>query len=377
MSQSEPQLKLIPSIDETDHQQWSKWLNPSNVFNQFSFLHALEESQCVNTETGWNVQHLQFSQNEETTGFMPLYIKNHSYGEYLFDWEWANGFHRAGLNYYPKAVSSIPFTPVTGPRLIQKTHSATTYKQILSHIDDLNVSNFQSLYVSKQEAEYWQQAGALIRRGHQYSWYNKNYQDFDEFLAQLKSSARKKIKRERRQFQQSKVNFNHYTGQKISQEIWDFFLLCYQRTYLKRSGHEGYLNKHFYDAILEPMRENLLVIVAEYEGQPLAASLCFIAGDTLYGRYWGTIQDIDGLHFEVCYYQGIKFCIENNIKCFQPGTQGDYKRRRGFIPEYTYGAYYFTSDSIRPSIQNYIEQETTQLQSQFESWQNSSPYKQT
>jgi predicted N-acyltransferase len=335
----------------------------------------MEHSACVDSTTGWQPNHLGIYKDNKLNALLPMYVKNHSYGEYMFDWQWANGFHRAGINYYPKAVSAIPFTPVTGPRLVQPDANQAVYDAVIKHVSELSISNFQCLYVSEQEANHWLEAGAMIRRGYQFSWYNNNYQDFDDFLARLRSAPRKKIRRERRLLEHDKLCFKRYRGQDITPELWQFFLLCYQRTYLKRSGHEGYLNKTFYDAIHDSMADDLLLIVAEYDGSPLAASLCFIAGDTLYGRYWGTLQEIDGLHFEVCYYQGIEFCIENQMHCFQPGTQGDYKRRRGFIPEYTYGAYWFNVESVRPAIEDYLLMEQRELAMQFEEWQASSPYK--
>ena len=367
-------IKALNSVAESQHQQWRQWLPENAIFNRYEVLHAMETSACAVAETGWRPQHLEISANNQVVGFLPLYEKTHSYGEYMFDWQWVNGFHRAGIAYYPKALAAIPFTPVTGPRLL----SAPTYElheEIINHVSDFDISNFQCLYITAQEANNWQKAGALIRQGYQFSWYNQSYTCFDDFLGDLRAKPRKNIKRERRLMAQSKLSFNSYRGAAITPELWRFFLMCYQRTYLKRSGHEGYLNEEFYDALLTSMKEDIVLFVAEYEGHPLAASLCFAAGDTLYGRYWGTLQEIDGLHFELCYYQGIDYCIANNLQCYHPGTQGDYKRRRGFIPEYTYGAYYFADNRIRPAIENFLELEQRELAMQFDDWQRATPFK--
>lgn len=354
---------------------WQSWLTEQQIFNQSAFVGAMEQANCVTSQTGWQPAHLGLYQSQQLKAFIPLYIKNHSYGEYMFDWQWVNGFHRAGIQYYPKAVSAIPFTPVTGSRLIHRESDPVLYRSVLDYVSDMPVSNFQCLYVTRDEADAWQQAGAMIRKGYQFSWYNDSYQDFDDFLSRLKSSARKKIRQERRKLATSKLTFRRCQGEQISREDWDFFQVCYQRTYLKRSGHEGYLNKAFYDQIYRHMRDNLLLIVADYEGKQLAASLCFIGGDTLYGRYWGTLQDVDSLHFEVCYYQGIEYCIEHGLRCYQPGTQGHYKRRRGFVPEFTYGIYHFNAEAIRPAIEEFLSHESRELDYQFQDWLNSSPYK--
>ncbi|NNJ73447.1 MAG: GNAT family N-acetyltransferase, partial [Enterobacterales bacterium] len=255
-------IKVLKSIDQSRPQDWQDWLPENAVFNRYEVLHAMETSGCTSPETGWQPQHLQLSSGDETLGLLPLYQKNHSYGEYMFDWQWANGFHRAGIAYYPKAVAAIPFTPVTGPRLISKDN-IELQSEIISHVSDLNISNFQCLYVTKEEADAWQATGAQIRRGYQFSWYNHDYTTFDDFLGDLRSKVRKNIRRERRQMAESNLKFQTYRGEQITPDLWRFFLLCYQRTYLKRSGHEGYLNKGFYDAILSSLNDNLLLIVAE------------------------------------------------------------------------------------------------------------------
>ncbi len=371
---SQIKVSTVDGILDTETELWSDWLTETAIFNQPEFFRALEESGSATNETGWQPQHLSLVQEGRLVAVMPMYIKNHSYGEYMFDWQWVNALHRAGLQYYPKAVCSIPFTPVTGPRLITDKPNDQYQGAIIKHIQQLNVSNFQCLYVSADEAELWRAAGAMIRRGYQFTWHNASYGDFTDFLASLRSKHRKKIRRERRMIQHSKLTFKRFYGKEIPADVWQFLLVCYQRTYLKRSGHEGYLNETFFALIRQSIPENILVVMAYYDGEPIASSLCFVAGNALYGRYWGTLHDIDGLHFEVCYYQGIEFCIEYGLASYHPGTQGDYKRRRGFVPEYTYGAYYFENANIATAIADYLKYETAELRKQMADWQSSSPY---
>ncbi|MEL0035803.1 MAG: GNAT family N-acetyltransferase [Gammaproteobacteria bacterium] len=368
-------ISVVDSINDSDTETWSQWSAENAIFMQPEFLSALEASQSVSPATGWQSNHLAIYQGQQLQAFMPMFIKNHSYGEYMFDWQWANGFHRAGLQYYPKAVNAVPFTPVSSARLLSSDGNGDHYQTVVDYVQQQDVSNFQCLYTTQDESELWRAAGALVRHGYQFTWYNKNYHDFDHFLAQLRSSYRKKIRRERRQIATSRLHIKRFYGAEITPEVWHFFIICYKRTYLKRSGHEGYLNQAFFNLIRKTMTDNLLVIIAEYDGEPIAASLCFVAGDTLYGRYWGTLHELDGLHFEVCYYQGIEFCIEQGLQCYHPGTQGEYKRRRGFIPEYTYGAYIFNTANIRPAIEDYLQHEFRGIQYQMDDWNQSSPYK--
>jgi len=353
----------------------------NNPFLKHEFLSALEQSGAVSAKTGWRISHRGWlNSNNETVALLPLYIKTHSYGEYMFDWDWANSINQAGLQYYPKAISAIPFTPVPGDRLLmadknKKQKSTALVKGLLGSVAEQGFSNLQCLFSDKKEAESWQAAGAAIRLGYQFTWYNNDYNTFDDFLLSLRSSPRKKIKRERKLLSEKGILYRRYQKEEITDEILDFFILCYQQTYFKRSGHRGYLNPEFFYLLKEKMAADLLLICATFNEKPIASALFIKGNNTLYGRYWGTIEQIDGLHFECCYYQAIKYCIENNIHCFQPGTQGDYKRRRGFKPEFVYGTYYFHDSGLQYSIQRYLKEEAEHLEKLFVRWQESDPYK--
>lgn len=401
MSFQQITFSSIEDIRETD---WDAFNSENNPFISHHFLKLLEKSGSVSAETGWTIHHQGWTDtNNDLVALMPLYIKRHSYGEYMFDWDWAHSLQQSGIQYYPKMVSSIPFTPVNGPRLmfsaeLTDSDKKVIIKQLLSYVSNYKVtaqlnlnnqvlnskvqensqpriSNLQTLFIQKDDTTSWKDSGALIRTGYQFTWYNKNYKNFDDFLSRLRSKSRKNIRRERRVFNQNKIEIKSFEGEDINSKIWDFFILCYQQTYLKRSGHQGYLNATFFHSLKKGLGNKLILICAFENGHPIASSL-FIKGENhLYGRYWGAIKDVDGLHFECCYYQAIEYCINNNIECLQPGTQGQYKRRRGFIPEKTYGAYYFPLPQLQGAIKNYLNTESTYIDEQFKEWDKSSPYK--
>jgi len=385
----------IQSVTQIDPKEWDQLNTSNNPFLEHRFFNALESTGCATENSGWKASHLTWrDDNHHLQALMPLYLKNHSYGEYMFDWNWANGIQRAGIDYYPKAVAAVPFSPIPGHRLLLSSELSNELQQddsirckllksIFKSLESKQLSNLQALYLCEEEVEDWLDAGALIRNGYQFSWYNgfngteKNhslFKNFDQFLSVLNSKARKLIKRERRLIKESKVDCLRYQGDAISDEDWAFYISCYQHTYLKRSGHEGYLSPEFFQQIRTTMSKNLLLVIAKRNNMNIAASLFIIGDDILYGRYWGAMQEVGGLHFECCYYQAIEYCIEHQIKCFQPGTQGDYKRRRGFIAEKVFGAYHFTHDELTQPISHYLNDEIEGLEEQFEQWSKSSPF---
>ena len=382
-------LKKFTSINEFDQQSWDALNSDQNPFLNFHFFEALESSASVSKETGWEIAHLGwFDEQGNLQAALPQYYKTHSYGEYMFDWAWAQGITQAGIPYYPKVVSAIPFTPVAGQRFmfaqeLSKKQPQLKVELLSQHLTDINIgrtddnqfSNFQCLFTTEDEAESWHKAGAMIRHGYQFSWYNNAYNTFDDFLANLRSSPRKKIRKERRNIQDADIVCKRFENNQITDDVWDFFVTCYQQTYLKRSGHKGYLNQDFFQKLRTTMTENLLIICAYRNDIPLACSLFIKGNNILYGRYWGTVELIDSLHFECCYYQAIEYCIEQGINCLQPGTQGDYKRRRGFVPELVFGAYYFSDVSLQQPIQRYLDEEAKQLNQQFSDWNETTPYK--
>ncbi len=389
---------------------------PANPFCRYEYLHALELSGCVGEQTGWRPMHLvvseagQIGENNQASAqggdrqidpnkvlaVMPLYLKGHSYGEYVFDWAWAQAYERHGLEYYPKLVNAIPFTPVTGSRIgfradLSEAQKAGLIGIIGEHLDLLakacSASSWHSLFLLENERMPLTSQGHLERLGTQFHWFNKGYQSFDDFLSRLTSRRRKSILKERRAIVNAGLKFRFIDGVDITEDELTHFVHCYQRTYYKRSGHQGYLNAAFFSAIVKNMADNVRLLMVErpqankleaqagsearsevgskaekeaesaQEIEPIAAALYFVGNDCLYGRYWGTLEEIEGLHFETCYYQGIEYAIVQGLKKFDAGAQGEHKVLRGFEPIPTYSVHEILHGDFRRAIADFIEQE--------------------
>lgn len=334
------------------------------------FLNALEQSDCANTNSGWQPYHLTISDAAENLMcVMPLYLKTHSYGEYIFDWSWADAYKRHGLNYYPKLLSAIPFTPVTANRVFFKDaqHPAQDiYSFVQASLEEevqrLGLSSVHILYPAEEQSDAMHNASWIQRSNVQFQWKNNNYQSFDDFLSHFSSRKRKNVKKERHKVQEKDVEIRRLTGEEINQTELQHFYHCYQQTYLKRSGHTGYLNLDFFQRLLSTMANNLMLVQATYQGRAIASAFYLYDEVGLYGRYWGALEELDGLHFECCYYQGIEFCIEHNIAIFNPGTQGEHKIQRGFEPTFCYSNHYILHPQFQTAIANFCEEENRHLQ---------------
>jgi hypothetical protein len=359
--------KCYPGIAEIPPDLWNGLFDSRNPFVQHAFLLALEESGCVSAETGWQPTHLLLQDGERPLAVMPLYAKDHSFGEFVFDWGWADAYERHGLEYYPKLLSAIPFSPVTGPR-VGVTASAdphTVFAALLAGVKQLarqeGYSSWHLLFPGarlQQELVGLHDEGAFMQReAVQFHWFNRGYGDFDDFLATLRSSRRKNVKRERRRVAEADVVVVRRVGDEISDEEWRGFYRCYNATYRKRSGHDGYLNQEFFDLLRQTMGEQLMLCVARRDGRIVASSLFLHDHRRLYGRYWGALADISCLHFEACFYQGIEFCIERGIEKFDPGTQGEHKLMRGFEPVRSASFHWIADRRFRSAIQQFLEHE--------------------
>ncbi|MFT4938272.1 MAG: putative N-acyltransferase [Paraglaciecola sp.] len=381
MFQTHYNFKFISNIEQIKHSQWDELAKSAGPFLQYNFLHALENSKSVCLETGWQPQHLVIYQEKEVIGILPLYIKTHSYGEYVFDFAWANTFRQYGLNYYPKLVSAVPFTPVTGNRLLLKdgidrnSVLQAVCTAIQQKIKSTGLSSMHWLFVEQSFSAELAQQKQLSRRSVQFQWFNHDYQDFSDYLSYFNSRKRKSVKNEREKVADAGITTARLSGNDINQESMDFFYRCYQQTYLKRSGHEGYLNKAFFAQLLKEMSDNILLVTASQAGEPVASALFLFDQKQLCGRYWGALKDINGLHFECCYYQGIEFCIEHAIASFNPGTQGEHKLLRGFEPIYCYSNHWINELAFHHAVERFIEQEAPNIDLYRKNAQGLLPFK--
>jgi predicted N-acyltransferase len=309
---------------------------------------------------------------------MPLYLKSHSYGEYVFDWAWADAYQRSGLDYYPKLLSAIPFSPITSSRLLAK--SAETQLLMIEALENAMQSNQISsahvLFPDDASAQQLEAAGWLKRTGVQFRWQNKNYENFEAFLATLSHDKRKKIHQERKKIQNAGVVCRWVKGAEITENDWDFFYQCYSNTY--REHHSTpYLTRAFFSEIGKTMPQNILLIVAEIAGEPIASTLNIYNNDTLYGRYWGAMQFVSGLHFELCYYQAQMFCIAEKMTFFEGGAQGEHKLARGFEPRPTCSYHKIAHPDFEVAIKNFLSQESAGIAAYTNELEDRVPFKNT
>lgn len=371
--------RIVSSLAEIGQARWDALLAQQtdvNPFLSFGFLHALHESRCAAEEAGWQPQFLTLWQGEQLAAAMPLYLKWHSYGEYVFDWAWADAYRRHGLEYYPKLLSAIPFTPVTGTRLLACDADAlrALTEALLKLQKTRGVSSTHVLYPPQTQAETLRAAGFMLRSGVQFHWMNAGYASFDDFLATLERKKRKNIRAERRKVAEAGVTFRQVEGADITAEEWQFFKQCYDRTYAQHAS-TPYLNLDFFLRIGAGMPQNILLIVAQREGRPIAASLVIHDDDTLYGRYWGAIEDIPCLHFETAYYQPLEFCIRRKLRCFEGGAQGEHKMARGFLPQKTWSAHWLAHPAFADAVEQFLQQEAGGIESYMDELNERNPFK--
>jgi len=362
-SRSKIKVKILHNISDVSCADWNALLPPRgspgyHPFTDWDFLGALEVSGCVGDGTGWQAAHLWLEDNSaKLRGCAPLYVKSHSMGEYVFDQGWADAAARAGMDYYPKLQCAIPFTPVTGPRLIANNPEAeTTLISALKDICNQNkMSGVHLTFGEKSLVARLSEQGFLIRTDRQFHFINRDYTDFDDFLSNLTSRKRKKIKAERRKAQEQ-VTIKRLCGDDIKPEHWDAFYKFYLDTSARKWGRP-YLTRAFFKVVHETMREQVLLVLA-YEGDtPIAGALNFIGDDALYGRHWGGIMDVPFLHFELCYYQAIEAAIDMKLSRVEAGAQGDHKLARGYEPVQTYSAHYLTHPGLQDAVANFLKQE--------------------
>lgn len=352
-----------------------------NPFLRHEFLLALERSGCIGEGTAWEPNHLLLHDSaHKLVAALPLFLKYDSRGEFVFDWSWADAYERAGMSYYPKLVCSIPFTPATGTRFLLHPEAAaeSLAERLIGAARDFaqnsGCSSLHVLFPTEQERCWLDAQGFLSRKSCQFHWRNQDYRDFDDFLSHFNSAKRKKARRERRRIAEAGIEFEQLRGDEASERDWDAIFDFYARTFLRR-GRPPYLNRAFFNEIIATMPENLLVVLARYAGQPIAAAICFRSKDTLYGRYWGSLADFHSLHFETCYYQGIEYCIREGLQCFEPGTQGEHKISRGFSPTTTWSSHWLCDSEFRAAIADFLDRETSHVDMYMEHVEDRVPYR--
>jgi len=375
-------IHFIESIKNIDETTWNNLVDSDYPFMQHSFLLSLEESKCVGEGTGWYTFHLVVKEEEDVIALMPMYIKTDSHGEFIFDWSWADAFYRNGLDYYPKLVSAIPFTPASGPRLCvldesKRTHITSLIKEGLEEISiELGISSAHILLPEKKELTSYVDSGFSTRTSYSFHWFNNNYSDFDDFLKELTSRQRKNLRKERSKIFDQNIHMERIPGEDITEELWDSFFKFYQITYLKR-GMQAYLNLDFFHKISERLPKSLLLVIAKEAKTKghLAGALNFCDSKNLYGRYWGCLEEYDSLHFESCYYQGIEHCIEMKLNKFDPGVQGEHKIKRGFLPVETFSSHWIKDDRFKKAIDDFLIREREHILEYNERCKSLLPFK--
>ncbi len=358
--------------------QWNALLTDAQPFVQHAFLSALEDSASVGPGTGWQAAHrLLVDAQGNLLAALPGYIKQHSYGEYVFDMAWADACARAGINYYPKLLTAVPFSPVSGTRLLGEGVAAA---QLLDEVSaSLSAQGLSSWHVNFTDAAADQllrgRDGWLERLGCQFLWHNRGYRDFTDFLDQLTSRKRKQLRKEREQVVAQGIEFDWRSGGQLSEQEWDFVYACYANTYHVR-GRQPYLARSFFSLLAERMPETIRVVLALQNGRSVAMAFSLQAGDTLYGRYWGCLGDFDRLHFETCFYQGIDYAITHGLQRFDAGAQGEHKLIRGFEPQLTRSWHYLCHPGLRAAVADFLQQEQLGVQAYAEQARTLLPYRQ-
>lgn len=384
---------FITSIAQVPAQQWDDLWQCDYPFIQHGFLSALEQSGATCAESGWQPFHLLIRDSQQRLcAAMVLFIKNHSYGEYVFDWSWAEAYQQNGLDYYPKLINAIPFTPATGPRFIAIDTNAQTalFNALQMQVKSYGFSGFHSLFPSSAHNAVLNllnhKPPLQQRLGCQFHWFNNDYVNFDDFLSGFASRKRKNIKKERAKVAEHNLHITTTKGTELNHSDWQEFYDLYKRTYLKRSGHSGYLNSECFELIGHALPNQTLLVRAysqdtEGEGEevhcqkPIAAALYFYDSQTLYGRYWGATCDLDGLHFECCYYRGIEFAIAQGLQRFDPGAQGEHKIARGFTPVLTQSYHYLSHSEFNRAIKPFLTEEAMHIKAYCQQSRKNLPFK--
>ena len=372
---TEVQFEILASLADVNAAEWDALAGPQ-PFVRHAFLQGLEQTGCVGGETGWTPQHVLMKRDSQLVGALPLYLRNDSYGEFVFDFAWADAYARYGGRYYPKLLSAVPFTPVTGRRLLahNDTDRLLLIDAALQLAQQLKVSSWHCLFPTAEDAALLASKGLMQRFGAQFHWQNAGYTTFDDFLGEMTHDKRKKIKQERRKVRDAGVSFQHRVGADISAEDWQFFFACYQHTY--RMHHSPpYMNLAFFTDMGQRLAQSVVLVLAYRDGERMAVALNFFDEQRLYGRYWGATDFISGLHFETCYYQSIAFAIERKLAVFEGGAQGEHKLARGLLPVTTCSAHWIADENFARAVGDFLQREQLGVAQYVNELKESSPFK--
>lgn len=380
------QIHINEKISQIDANQWNNLVADNNPFMRHEFLLALEKHECASPEFGWHPCHISIYDDDEQTQLiaaMPLYIKTNSYGEFVFDHAWSEAYHRNQLEYFPKLVSSIPYTPASGQRLLcEKGRREELYPMMLETIQhfcqEQKYSGFHCLFANSDEQDWFEAQGLMARHDCQFHWHNDDYACFEDFLDKLDKKKRKNIRQERKRVQQQAVNIRVLNGHTATAKDWQDFSQFYQLTFMEKYG-TATLNEGFFKEVGDNLPDQVILVLvdkvtdSDEDDKCIAGSLMYCSDTTLYGRHWGCSEQVDKLHFEACYYQGIEYCIANNIKYFEPGAQGQHKIARGFIPTLTRSSHWLNNSPFQESIDDFIKHEHQHIEDYMKNLK--SPYK--
>ena len=375
-------ISLARRLNEVDRAAWNRVANPPGApfdpFMSWEFLEALESSGCATPRSGWAAHHvLAHDATGRLIGAMPLYLKGHSYGEYVFDRGWADALERAGGHYYPKLQCAVPFTPATGRRLLAARPDPEIERALIAGALEVartaRASSLHVTFLTGEEQKRLQTFGLLSRTGVQFHWTNEGYYSFGEFLGALSSGKRKTIRRERERACEG-LTIKTLIGAEITEAHWDFFFDCYQDTGSRKWG-SPYLNRAFFSLAGERLGDNVILFVAEDGAGPIASALNFVGGDTLYGRYWGRVRDCEFLHFELCYYRAIELAIERGLKRVEAGAQGEHKLARGYAPVTTYSSHWIAHPGLRDAVARFLAQEQPAVAAEIEYLEDHTPFR--
>jgi predicted N-acyltransferase len=373
-------IRVLRAPGEVNAQAWDALVALSaepSPFMRHAYLCALHDSGSATAATGWDPHFVTLWRAGQLAAACPLYVKNHSYGEYVFDWAWANAYEEHKLAYYPKAVVAVPFTPVPGPRLlaVDAQSRAALVDAVAAWCKRRKLSSLHLLFASDADVHACASAGLMLRHTVQFHWLNDGYRDFDDFLARLAQDKRKKIRQERRKVAEAGVTFRHARGSAIRRADWNFFYRCYERTYLEH-GNMPYLTRDFFQRMADTMADHWLLFVAERAGRAIGCSLIALDGGVAYGRYWGALERVDCLHFDACYYQPLEWCIANGFTRFEGGAQGEHKMARALMPVKTTSAHWLAHPAFADAVEKFLAREGRGIDNYLEHLEARTPFRQ-